>query len=121
MDQAVRKAVSWDTEKFRLRTLVKRLMDMGEVQVHDGPVPLSALGPIIENTTCAHLFKHAGPEKLELVASVSATRKRLAAAFGVFDEDDRARDRKLREELARRHSNPQKAFEVPSDEAPATS
>jgi 2,5-furandicarboxylate decarboxylase 1 len=112
MQQAVRKtSLSWDPAKFRLRTLVDKLIEMGEVQVHDKPIALSELSPIIESTTCAHLFRQAGPEKHEVVAAVSATRKRLAAAFGVPED-------KAREELARRLSNPQKAFEVPSDEAP---
>lgn len=111
-------ARSWDPESFRLRTLVKRLMDMGEVRVHEQPVALSALAPIIENSTEAHLFRQAGPEKHELVSSVTGTRKRLAAAFDVFDDDDRKRDHRMREELSKRHGNPQKAFEVPSNEAP---
>ncbi len=108
---AVKSRLSWDPDKFRLRSLVKRLIDMGEVQVHEQPIALSELSPIIESTTCAHLFRQAGPEKYEVVAAVSATRKRLAACFGVTED-------KAREELARRMSNPQKAFEVPSDEAP---
>jgi 2,5-furandicarboxylate decarboxylase 1 len=108
---AVRPRLDWDSDKFRLRTFVNRLIEMGEVQVHEQPIALSALSPIIESTTCAHLFRQAGPEKHEVVAAVSASRKRLAAAFGVSEE-------KAREELGRRLANPQKAFEVPSDEAP---
>ena len=109
---------SWDADRFRLRTLVNRLIEMGEVQVHEGPVSLSSLGPIIENSTCAHLFRQAGPDRHELVASVSGSRRRLAAALGVFEEDVKKRDHLMRAELARRHGNPQKAFEVPSSEAP---
>ena len=102
---------SRDTERFRLRRLLERLIDMGDVDIHDEPVALSELSPIIEGTTRALLFRQAGPERCELAASVSGTRKRLAAAFGVPEE-------KMREEYARRMANPQKVFEVPSGEAP---
>lgn len=108
---ATRSRLSWDPDKFRLRTLAKKLIDMGEVQVHEQPVALSELSPIIESNTCAHLFRSVGPERHELIAAVSATRRRLAAAFDVPEE-------KMREELARRMANPQKAFEVPANEAP---
>ena len=50
-----------DLEKFRLRTFVDRLIDMGEVEIHDEPVPLTGLGAIIERTEKAVLFKSAGP------------------------------------------------------------
>jgi len=30
-----------DLEKFRLRTFMNRLIDMGEVEIHDEPVPLT--------------------------------------------------------------------------------
>lgn len=112
MQQAALKTrMSWDPEKFRLRSLVEKLIDMSEVEIHEEPIALSELSPMIESTTKAHLFRQAGPERHELVASVSATRRRLAAAFGVPEE-------KMREEFAQRMANPQKAFELPSDEAP---
>jgi UbiD family decarboxylase len=108
---ATKPRVSWDSDKFRLRRLVERLIDMGEVEVHDEPVALSDMSPIIEATTKAVLFRKAGPEQHEVVAAVSASRRRAAAAFGVTDD-------KVREEYSRRMANPQKTFEVPSDEAP---
>jgi len=37
-------------EKYRLRRFVERLIDMGEVEIHDEPVPLTSLGAIIERT-----------------------------------------------------------------------
>src|SRR3954468_24949663 len=70
-----------DLEKFRLRTFVDRLIDMGEVEIHDEPVPLTAVGAIIERTEKAVLFKSAGPEKAEMVAKTAPSRKRLIAAF----------------------------------------
>jgi 2,5-furandicarboxylate decarboxylase 1 len=112
MDQpVVQGRVAWNPDKFRLRRLVERLIDMEEVQVHPEPVALADLSPIIEATTKAVLFRKTGPEESELVASVAATRTRLAAAFGVTPE-------KMRDEYVRRMGNPQKTFEVPSNEAP---
>src|SRR5215469_6101282 len=111
MDQVVSKSRTWNPDKFRLRKLVERLTDMGEVEIHDEPVALSELSPMIEATSKALLFKKAGPEQQEVVGAVSASPRRLAAAFGVTEE-------KMREEYLRRVANPQKTFEVPSNEAP---
>ncbi|HEY3918049.1 MAG TPA: UbiD family decarboxylase [Stellaceae bacterium] len=111
MDQAVTKGRTWNPDKFRLRRLVERLVDMDEIEVRNEPVALSEMSPIIEATQKGVLFKKAGPEQHEVVGAVSASRKRLAAAFGVPEE-------KLREEFMRRNASPQKTFEVPSSEAP---
>jgi len=108
---ATKSRVTWDSNKFRLRRLVERLIDMGEVEVHDEPVPLADMSPMIEATTKAVLFRKAGPEQHEVVAAVSASRRRAAAAFGVTED-------KVREEYSRRMASPQKMFEVPSNEAP---
>ena len=70
-----------DMNKFRLRTLVDKLIEMGEVEIHDEPVPLSELSGIVEATPKEVLFRKAGPEQLELVSSVAGDRRRLAAAF----------------------------------------
>ena len=70
-----------DFEKFRLRTFVDRLIDMGEVEIHDEAVPLTALGSIIEKTEKAVLFKKAGPEGAEIVAKTGGQPE--AAARGV--------------------------------------
>ena len=102
---------SWNPDKFRLRTLLERLIELGEVDVHDEPVALSELSSIIEGTTRAQLFRSLGPERLELAASLAGTRRLLAVAFGVPEDN-------MREELSRRLARPQKAFEVPSAEAP---
>jgi 2,5-furandicarboxylate decarboxylase 1 len=100
-----------DFEKYRLRTLMRRLMDMGEIEVHDEHVPLTRLSSIIEGTDKAVLFKQAGPERVEMVAKVAGGRKRLAAAFGTSEG-------KLHETYFSRKANPRKVVEVPSDEAP---
>ena len=70
-----------DLDKFRLRRFVERLVDMGEMEVHDEPVPLTRLSEIIEGTDKGVLFRRAGPEKLEVAAKVAGGRARLAAAF----------------------------------------
>jgi 2,5-furandicarboxylate decarboxylase 1 len=103
------KAVDFD--KYRLRSFVERLIDLGEVEVHDKPVPLTGLSTIIENTDKAVLFKKAGPEQLELVAKTAGNRKRIAAAFDVSED-------KLYDEYFKRLANPQPLIEVPSGDAP---
>ncbi len=100
-----------DMEKFRLRPLVERLIDLGEVEIHDQPVPLSDLSTIIEASDKAVLFRKAGPEQVELVGSVAGSRTRVAAAFGVAPGD-------LIGELQSRLGNPQPVVEVGSGEAP---
>ena len=100
-----------DMDKYRLRRFVERLLEMGEVEVHDEPLPLTALSPIIEGTEKAVLFKQAGPEKLEVVAKTAGNRRRLAAAFGVAED-------KLYDEYFKRLANPKQSVEVSSDEAP---
>src|SRR3954470_21729717 len=75
-----------DLEKYRLRTFVDRLIDMGEVEIHDEPVPLTGVGAIIERTQKAVLLRSAGREKGEMVAKPAASRKRLIAAFETTEE-----------------------------------
>ncbi len=101
----------FDFEKFRLRRLVDKLVGMGEVEVHEEPVPLTGLSNIIENSPKAVLFKQAGPERLELAAKVAGGRSRILAAFDSTPE-------KVYEEFFSRQANPKKIVEVPSDEAP---
>src|SRR5947209_19474236 len=100
-----------DLDKYRLRRFVERLVDMGEVEIHDEPVPLTGLSAIIERTEKALLFKRAGPEQVEIVAKTAGSPRRLAAAFEVSEG-------KLHDEYFRRLANPQPVVEVPSGEAP---
>ena len=104
-------AAKLDFDKYRLRNFVDRLIQIGEVEIHDKPVPLTGLSPIIEGTEKAVLFKKAGPEQLEIVAKTGGNRKRLAAAFGTTED-------KLYDEYFKRLGNPQPLVEVPSDDAP---
>jgi 2,5-furandicarboxylate decarboxylase 1 len=100
-----------DTEKFRLRRFVDRLIELGEVEVHDEKVPLTGLSAIIEGTSKAVLFKQAGPERFEIAAKTAGSRSRLAAAFGTSEEG-------LYDAYHRRLAERQRVVEVPSAEAP---
>jgi 2,5-furandicarboxylate decarboxylase 1 len=111
MDQRTSSKSNTDMEKYRLRRFVDRLIDMGEVDVHDEPVPLTGLSAIIEASERAQLFRKAGPEQVELVAKTAGNRKRLAAAFATTEDN-------LYEEYYRRLATPQPLVEVPSRDAP---
>jgi UbiD family decarboxylase len=100
-----------DTEKYRLRSFVEHLIDLGEVEVHDEPVPLTRLSSIIEATSKAVLFQQAGPERVELVAKTAGNRRRLAAALGVKAD-------KLYDAYFERLANPQPLVEITSGDAP---
>jgi UbiD family decarboxylase len=103
-----------DMDKFRLRRFVERLDAMGEVETHDEPVALADLAQIIEASPKAVLFNQAGPERVELVANVNGSRKRMAAALGVKEAD-------AIPEYRRRLANPQPIVEVSGTEAPVQS
>jgi len=111
MNTKLRASTEFDFEKFRLRSFVKRLIELDEVEVHEEPVPLTGLSPIIEETPKAVLFKKAGPERVELIAKAAAGRKRILAAFDSTPDE-------IYDEFQRRLDTPQDVVEVPSDEAP---
>ena len=75
-----------DTERFRLRNFVDKLVEAGECEVHNAPIDLVDVGGVLDGNPRAVLFKAAGPEKAELVGNVMASRRRLAAAL---DTDER--------------------------------
>jgi 2,5-furandicarboxylate decarboxylase 1 len=100
-----------DTERFRLRGLVDRLIEMGEVEIHDEPVALADMSGMIEATPKATLFRNAGPDKLQIAGAVGGSRKRLAVAFGVGE-------REITREVMKRLGNPQPVVEVASSDAP---
>ena len=77
------KASDIDFDQFRLRRFVEKLIDLGEVEIHEEPVSLLDVSRIIEASPKASLFRKVGPEQVELVGAVSGSRSRLAAALGV--------------------------------------
>ena len=99
-----------DLDKFRLRSFVAKLIAIGEMEVHEQPVSLADLA-VIESSPKAKYFKRVGAEQYEMVAAVSGSRRRLAAAFGT-DE------RNVIYEYMRRMNDPQPVAEVPSSDAP---
>lgn len=104
-------ATKIDLDKYRLRRFVERLVEMGEMEVREEPVPLTRLSEIIENTSKGVLFRKAGPEEVEVAAKVSGGRVRIAAAF------DTTLGR-FCDEYHKRMATPQEVFEIASRDAP---
>jgi len=100
-----------DFDQFRLRRFVEALQRMNELEVHEERVALLDLSRTIEASSKATLFKKAGPEQHELVAAVSGSRRRIAAAFGT---DERG----LTAEVMRRLGKLWPIVEVASQDAP---
>jgi 2,5-furandicarboxylate decarboxylase 1 len=70
-----------DTERFRLRRFVEKLVQLGECEIHDKPIDLVDVASLLDGNTRATLFKAAGPDRQELVGNVMGSRKRLAMAL----------------------------------------
>src|ERR1700689_236873 len=100
-----------DTERFRLRNFVEKLVELGECEVHNAPIDLIDVGSVLDGNPRAVLFKAAGPEKAEMVGNVMASRKRLALAL---ETDERA----LLGTLNQRLSRLQPPIKVSSQQAP---
>jgi UbiD family decarboxylase len=100
-----------DTEKFRLRHFVEKLVQEGECIVHDEPIDLIDVAAVLDCNPSAVWFRAVGPEKTELVGNVMGTRCRLAAAL---DTDEAGFPATLRERL--RH--PVAPIELRSSQAP---
>ncbi len=100
-----------DTERFRLRRFVERLVQLGECEVHDRPIDLVDVGEVLEANPRAVWFKSVGPEKAELTGNVMGSRKRLALAL---DTDEAG----LMPELAKRLAQPVKPVKVDRKDAP---
>ena len=75
-----------DLDRFRLRRFVEALEAAGHVERHDEPLDLADLPQFIEHNPKAVLLTAVGPERQQLVANVTASRARLAAAFGVPED-----------------------------------
>mgnify|MGYP001599913756 FL=1 len=100
-----------DTEKFRLRRFVEKLDTLGEVKTIDRPIDLIDLASEIEANKKTVLFKEVGPEKFEIVANVNGSRRRLAVALDV-DEDE------VITEFQRRLDTPQPITDLEQGDAP---
>jgi 2,5-furandicarboxylate decarboxylase 1 len=100
-----------DTERFRLRHLVERLVQQGECLVHQAPIELGDVAAILDCNPRAVWFRDVGPEHAEMVGNVMGSRGRLAAAFDVTPSEFPAL---LRERLAAPHQ----PVEVPRAQAP---
>ena len=100
-----------DTEKFRLRRFVEKLDTLGDVEVREKPIDLIDLASEIEKNKKVVLFKEVGPEKIELVANVNGSRRRLAVALDVDEAD-------VIEEFQRRLDTPQPVIELDPGDAP---
>lgn len=102
---------SVDTEKFRLRAFVERLIAENEVEIHDQKIPLIELGTHLDGNAKAVLFRQAGQEEAEVVGNVLGSRERIALAFD-------APPRGLTAEIMKRLDHPQPVIEIPSSQAP---
>src|SRR5262245_59156793 len=100
-----------DTERFRLRRFVERLIEAGECEIFDKPIDLVDVAGVLDGNAKAVLFTAAGPEKAHLVGNVMGSRRRLAAAL---DTDERA----LLQTLSERLKTPQAPVKVAAKDAP---
>jgi 2,5-furandicarboxylate decarboxylase 1 len=51
-----------DTERFRLRNFVEKLVDLGECDVRDEPIDLLDVAAVLDGNPRAVHFKSAGPD-----------------------------------------------------------
>jgi 2,5-furandicarboxylate decarboxylase 1 len=100
-----------DTERFRFRAFVERLVEAGECDVHDAPIDLIDVAAVLDGNPKAVWFRHAGPEGAQLAGGIMGSRKRLALAL---DTDETRVATTFRERLA----HPFAPIEIPSSEAP---
>jgi 2,5-furandicarboxylate decarboxylase 1 len=99
-----------DFERFRLRTFVAGL-GADALDVRSDPVDLADMADALEGNERAVLFRAAGPERHEVVGSVTGSRERIAAAFGVTGEA-------LMREVQARLRNKPEIVEISRTEAP---
>lgn len=87
-----------DTESFRLRSFVERLVAAGECVIHDAPIELVDVAAVLDAEVRAVWFTQVGAERAELVGNVMGSRHRLALSLGTsFAEFPKV----LRERLAK--------------------
>jgi UbiD family decarboxylase len=100
-----------DTERFRLRRFVERLIQLGECEVHDRPIDLVDVAAVLDGNPRATWFKAVGPEQAELIGNVMGSRRRLALAL---DTDEAG----LLPALMKRLAHPHKPVTVAARDAP---
>jgi UbiD family decarboxylase len=105
-----------DTEKFRLRAFVERLIQLGECDTHDRPIDLADVAAVLDSSPRATLFTAVGPEKAKLVGNVMGSRRRLALAL---DTDEANLLGELNRRLARPFA-PVKVTKAPVQEVVLT-
>jgi UbiD family decarboxylase len=104
-------ATSADTERFRLRAFVDRLVQLGECEIRDQPIDLVDVAAVLDGNPRATWFRSVGPEKAELIGNVMGSRKRLAIALGTDEAG-------LLAEIMKRLSHPQQPVKVAAKDAP---
>ena len=100
-----------NTDAFRLRCFIERLIALDLAEIYEGPIDLIDLAAVLEGNPTAVLFKNAGPEGAELVGGVTGSRARIAAGFDVPAEA-------LLQTVLERIAQPQPLVEVDSADAP---
>jgi 3-polyprenyl-4-hydroxybenzoate decarboxylase len=100
-----------DTERFRLRRFVEKLVQQGECVEHDAPIDLIDVAAVLDGNPKAVWFRAVGPERAELVGNVMGARRRLALGFNTDEANFAA---VLRERL----NHPVAPIEVPAAAAP---
>jgi UbiD family decarboxylase len=100
-----------EAEKFRLRRFVEKLIASGDIEIVDQPVELADLTGHMDGNAKAVLFTKAGKEQAEIIGNLSASRKRIAAAFAVAETD-------LLQEVMKRLATRQETELVESADAP---
>src|ERR1044072_6973819 len=104
MNVAEKPSVAIDSARCRLRTFLAGLPP-DECETHEAPIDFADIPARLENNPRAVLFRAAGAERQELAGNVTASRERLAAAFGVAPSE-------LLHELQRRLRNAPDIVEV---------
>ncbi|HXF88902.1 MAG TPA: hypothetical protein VNK48_11165, partial [Xanthobacteraceae bacterium] len=87
-----------DTERFRLRRFVEKLMQMGECEVREQPTDLIDVAAALDGNPKAVRFTAVGLERAELVGNVMGSRRRLAIAL---DTDEKGLMPTLAERLGK--------------------
>jgi UbiD family decarboxylase len=99
-----------DFDRYRLRRFIEDL-DAGELDIRAEPIDLADMASVIDGNPKAVLFRQAGPERVEVVGNVCASRSRIARAFGVKTAE-------VFHEVQRRLHNKPEIVEVSRAEAP---